>query len=61
MRRFNLLVAFVALFLTLPGCGGGNKEATFEGAPPVSQDEAKAAEDYEKQMQEDFKKNYGNN
>jgi len=61
MQRFNFLLIFVALFLALPGCGGGDKEAKFEGAPPMSQEETQSAEDYEKQMQEDFKKNYGNN
>ncbi len=61
MRRFNFLLIFVALFLALPGCGGGDQEAKFEGAPPMSQEETQSAEDYEKQMQEDFKKNYGNN
>jgi len=61
MRRFNFLLIFVTLFLVLPGCGGGDQEAKFEGAPPMSQEETQSAEDYEKQMQEDFKKNYGNN
>jgi len=61
MRQFNFLLVFVALFLSITGCGTGNSEATFDGAPPVTQDEAQAAADYEKQMKEDFKKNYGNN
>jgi len=61
MSRIQTFLALSAFFLLLAGCGGGNNDANFQGAPPVSQDEADAAKDYEKQMQEDFKKNYGTN
>lgn len=61
MSKLQTLLALAGFSILLSGCGGGNKEASFEGAPPVSAEEADAAKDYEKQMQEDFKKTYGTN
>lgn len=61
MSRLSYFAMLAVLLVYLPGCGGSSGPAEFQGAPPVSADDEQAAADYEKQMQEDFKKNYGTN
>jgi len=59
LRCFTSYIAIFGFLVCLGGCGGSEPEFTPSAAPTA--DELQEAEDYERQMQEDFKKNYGGN
>ncbi len=61
MRRTLLSVTLFASLLSVLGCGA-NTGTTYDSAnaPPVTQDEVKAREDYEAEMKKQHKEMYGN-